>query len=261
MRRKIFLFAVIFAFIVFPAESAVRNAKDFYKSLSRRLGRDRQNYSYLTDREFANFREVTTTGIGHNKLYRSSSPVKNWGNRNLIADKLAQEAGVKTFINLADSSTSIKEYPDFDASYYSKQNIICLNLSTKFFTGKFRKTLARGIRFMINNEPPYLIHCDLGKDRAGFVCALIECLMGASANEVVSDFLISFYNYFGIVPDSDPDSEYNFVADNEIRAFLAKAFGVKSIYNANLQECAEKYFIGLGLTVDEIESLRNKLKP
>ena len=260
MRRKIFIFAVIFALIVFPAESAI-NKKDFYKTLSRRLSKDRQNYSYLTDREFANFREVTTAGIGRNKLYRSSSPVKNWGNRNLIADKAAREAGVKTFINLADSPEGIKEYPDFDASYYSRQNIICLSLSTKFFSDKFRDKLARGIRFMINNDPPYLIHCDLGKDRAGFVCALLECLMGASANEVVSDYLISFYNYFGIVPDSDPESEYNFVADNEIRAFLAKAFGVKSIYHANLYDCAEKYFTGLGLTLDEIESLRRKLSP
>ena len=259
MRRKIFLLAIILLFIISPANAAI-NGKNFYKSLSRRLKYERENYLYLSDREFANFREITTTGIAPGKLYRSSSPVSNWGKRNLIADKAAQKAGVKTFINLADTEKIMRNYPEYNTSYYSKQNIICLNLSTKFFTKEFRNGLLRGVKFMTENEPPYLIHCSLGKDRAGFVCALIECLMGASANEVVSDYLISFYNYFGIVPDSDPESEYNFVVKNEISAFLAKAFRVNNIYDVNLQECAEKYFINLGLSVDEIELLREKLR-
>ena len=259
MKRKIFTLAIILLFIISPANAEI-NAKNFYKSLGKRLKYERENYLYLNDREFANFREITTTGIGRGKLYRSSSPVNNWGNRNLIADKAAQEVGVKTFINLADTPQKMKDYPDFNMSYYSKQNIICLNLNTKFFTKDFRNGLAHGVKFMIKNEPPYLIHCSLGKDRAGFVCALIECLMGASANEVVSDYLTSFYNYFGIAPDSDPESEYNFVVNKEICAFLAKAFGVNNIYDANLKECAEKYFINLGLTVGEIELLRKKLQ-
>ena len=35
--------------------------------------------------------------------------------------------------------------------------------------------LPEGMRFIINNDGPYLIHCNEGKDRAGFVSALIEC--------------------------------------------------------------------------------------
>ena len=34
---------------------------------------------------------------------------------------------------------------------------------------------------MASHEGPYLIHCTEGKDRTGFVSALLECLIGAGA--------------------------------------------------------------------------------
>lgn len=234
--------------------------KAFYRSLSSRLGRNRTDYPALTDEEFANFRMVRTTGIGTGKLYRSSSPVSTWGSRNVIADLAAREAGVKTFINLADSESSVSEHKGFTGSYYSTQRIITLNLGMKYQSKTFRERLARGISLMAKSQTPFLIHCSLGKDRAGFVCALVECLMGAEWREVVSDYLVSFRNYFGILPGSQ---EYDFVAKNEITAFLAQAFGVKAedMPRINLSDGAERYFRRLGVSVDEINALRDKLKP
>ena len=55
--------------------------------------------------------------------------------------------------------------------------------------------------------------------------------------------------------------EYNFVAQNEIIAFLARAFGVKSeeLLRINLSDGAERYFLQIGVSFSEIESLRKKL--
>ena len=78
-------------------------SRNFYRSLSKRHSKNRLDYPHLTDLEFANFRAVTTTGMGKGKLYRSSSPVNPWGNRNLIADNAARAVGIKTFVNLADT--------------------------------------------------------------------------------------------------------------------------------------------------------------
>ena len=72
-----------------------------------------ENYPTLSIEEFANFREIRTTGMGKNKLYRSSSPIDPCLGRNLKADSLAKEAGVATFINLADTENSGKSFRDF----------------------------------------------------------------------------------------------------------------------------------------------------
>ena len=259
MKRFICVLLIIASVIASPclAAESTFSSKDFYRSLSRRLGRKRTDYPNLTDKQFANFREVKTTGISAGKLFRSSSPISTWGERNIIADNFAREAGIKTFINLADTNQKMREHKGFSGSYYSGQKIIGLNLNMKYSSSKFRQSLAKGIHFMAVNDPPYLIHCSLGKDRAGFVCALIECLMGADIQEVTEDFLVSFYNYFGIVKGSE---EYNFVAENEIQRFLAEAFGVKSLEGINLSEGAERYFIGIGVSREDINALKEKLR-
>lgn len=255
-RTGIFLLCLFIFVNVIPSYSADNFGKNFYRSLSKRLGKTRADYPNLTYNEFANFREIHTTGIAPGKLYRSSSPISTWGNRNAIADNAAKIAGIRTFINLADSNQGMKEHKGWEGSYYSGQKIIGLNLGMKYKSAKFRKSLARGIHFMAVNEPPYLIHCSLGKDRAGFVCALVECLMGANVNEITADYLVSFYNYFGILPGS---KEYDFVARYEIQRFLAEAFGVKSLDGVNLSESAERYFAGIGVSVEDIGRLRGKL--
>ena len=232
------------------------DGKAFYKSLSKRLGRNRSDYPNLSDDEFANFREVITTGIARGKLFRSSTPVDNWGNRNLIADKYSEKFGVKTFINLADTQKILINRPNFYDTYYSRQAYICLNLNLKFQSKIFKNGLSKGIKFMAANEPPFLIHCSLGKDRAGIVCALIECLAGASLDEVIDDYMLSFFNYFGIVENS---SEYDFVVNREIKTHLAKVLGVKNLENVNLKIAAEKYFKSIGVSDYDIKILREKL--
>ena len=151
----------------------------------------------------------------------------------------------------------MSEHKGYAGSYYSQQKVIGLNLNMKYKSKDFRRRLARGIHFMAMNNPPYLIHCSLGKDRAGFVCAIVESLAGATWPEIAGDYMISFYNYFGILPGSQ---EYDFVLSNEIMRFLSEDFGVKNLPAVNLAECAEKYLRGIGVSQQDIDTLREKLR-
>ena len=81
--------------------------------------------------------------------------------------------------------------------------------------------------------------------------------MGASSDEIIADYMISFYNYFGIKPDT---KDYNFVVDNEIRPILASILGIKSIDNTDLSDAAEKYLLRIGVTKNEIANFREKLR-
>ena len=213
---------------------------------------NREDYKHLSDAEFANFRNVATTGMGENALYRSSSPINDEIGRNTYADKAAEAAGVRTFMNLANDEATAKGYEGFDSTYYSKQNVVYLNLGVDFTAADFKTGLATGLRYFTTHEGPYLVHCTEGKDRAGFVSALLECYMGAAYDEVVADYMVTYYNYYGVEPGTD---KYDAIANSNIIKTLQNAFSVEDLSKADLQKGAKDYMKAIGLTDAEITDL------
>ena len=90
----------------------------------------------------------------------------------------------------------------------------------------------------------------------GFVCALLECLMGASLDEVVSDYMVTYYNLYGVKPGDD---KYDIIAEGNIRRNLKRAFGLDDLENADLSESAGEYLQSIGLTDDELKNLKASL--
>ena len=220
------------------------------------MSNNRADYPNLTDAQYANFRNIATTGMGANVLYRTSSPIDSKYNRNKEADAAACAAGIRTVLNLSDSQSAMKDYEDYDQSYYSTLDVIPLDLILDFQSPFFREGLVRGFRFLADHEGPYLIHCTMGKDRAGFASAILECLMGASADEVVADYMVSYYNYYGIGSDSP---NYEAIADSNIRKNLAASFSVDDISKADLAACAQAYLLACGMTQAEIDAVKARL--
>ena len=222
---------------------------------------DRDDYEDLTDAEFANFREITTTGMAPKTLYRASNPVNPDISRNVYADKACEEAGIKTFINLSDSESVAQSFEGFADSYYSKQNIIYLSLPVTFTSDTFKDGLAEGLRFIIANEGPYLFHCAEGKDRAGLTAAILEALMGASIDEIRDDYAKTYINYYDV-----QDGKHQEIAPavmDTIREIIVRnmtaSFESEDITAPTLAEAAEKYLLAIGLSGDEITALKGKL--
>lgn len=224
-------------------------------------------YPDLSIEEFANFREVHTTGMGEHKLYRSSSPIYLYLGRNYYVDSLAQAAGVTTFINLADSESSAYSNKGYETTYYSTQNIIFLGVPPEFFSEIFKVGLVIGFRYMIEHEGPYLVHCTYGMDRTGFMIAVLEALMGATTEEIQDDYAKTFSNYFTVVNGKQ-------VALNEQQIDFFKAVvlrNLKAVYHAegidvpdtepiDWASATEKYLEKLGVTQEEIFALKEQLK-
>ena len=217
---------------------------------------ERSDYPDLTDEEYANFRNVATTGMGAWALYRSSSPVNPKLNRNKEADEALNNAGIVTIMNLADNEETMTGYEDYGYSYYSQRDIIPLNMSVDYAGEDFQTKLAKGLTFFAEHEGPYLVHCTEGKDRCGFVSAVLESLMGASGEEVIADYMTTYCNYYGIEPASE---KYDAIAEGSIMKSLAAAFGVEDIREADLAACAEEYLVSIGLSEEIIEALRDNL--
>ena len=213
---------------------------------------DRADYPNLSDAEFGNFRNIATTGMGKDVLYRGSSPINPELGRNTYVDAALKQAGVNVIMNLANSPEEAEAYEGFADTYYSGQKVIYLNLGVDFSAPEFQKGLAEGLRFFAANKGTYYVHCTEGKDRAGFVSALLECLMGATYDEVVADYMVTYYNYYGVEPGTD---KYEAIANSNIIKTLQNAFGVEDLSKADLQKGAKGYMKAIGLTDAEITDL------
>lgn len=226
-----------------------------------------ENYPTLSIEEFANFREVRTTGMGKNKLYRSSSPIDPCLGRNLKADSLAKEAGVATFINLADAEEYAIAFNGFDSSYYSTKDAIFLALPVEFFSKPFEEGLAKGFRYMIEHDGPYLVHCTYGMDRTGFTIAILEALMGATTEEIQTDYAKTFSNYYYvtdgkqiILNEQQVDFFKAVVLRNLKAVYRAEGVNIPDTDNIDWASATAKYLETFGLTTEEISALKEKLK-
>ena len=152
----------------------------------------------------------------------------------------------------------MRQYADYSLTHYAACDVLALNMGADFADADFRQKLTEGLRFIASHDGPYLIHCKEGKDRTGFAAAVLECLMGADADEVVRDYMLSYTNFYGIEPGT---KAYEKIAAGNIETVLARAFGVSSIRdgNADLRALAEAYLEGCGMSRDEISLLKEKL--
>lgn len=235
--------------------------------LLHQLERTNKRSDYATDSIYANFRSIATSGINPGVLYRSSSPINNTLNRAQYTDDLTGAVGMKTVINLSDSKEAAEEYmeeqgpkADYYKSLYEKGNVITLDMGVDITSKDFGKKLAEGLRFLNEHEGPYLIHCTEGKDRAGFVAALLEALMGASLDEIVADYMTTYENYYKLEEGSE---QYNAVADSNIKTSVTTVIvGAKKdtdISDVDLAKAAEDYLKSIGMTADEIATLKENL--
>ena len=223
---------------------------------------------YSDDASFANFRAVTVGRIGYGKLYRTASPINNENGRADYADNLIESVGVTTVLNLADSDKDIEGYladSECDSEYYrhlyETGSVIAIDLTGNFYSEEFASSVAKGLTFLARNEAPYCIHCTEGKDRAGFTAMLLEALMGATLDEIISDYMISFYNYYGIDKEHEPE-RYQAVLDINLMEMLFHITGAESVEQLeqiNLETAVTAYLIEAGMSQEDIVMLKQKL--
>ncbi len=209
---------------------------------------------------FANFRAVKMGDIAEGVLYRASSPVNPELGRNTYVDAFIKEAKVKTILDLADSEEEYNGYEGVKDSYAATTNTVKLDMGVDFAAEDFTAKLKTGLEYMLANEGPYLIHCNEGKDRAGFVTMLLECLMGGTVREITEDYMLSYENYYHVEKDSD---RWNRIAQSNVVANLLKLTGAedeKALAKADLSKAAETYLTEtVGLTAEQVTALKDVL--
>jgi hypothetical protein len=224
---------------------------------TRHLEKSEERSDYDSDVIFANFREVSTKNIKSGTLYRSCNPVLGDA-RAPYADLLAEEAKIETIVNLADSKESLMETIDPNSWYqtmYDEGNVILLDMDVDYSGAEFGESLAKGFKFMAAGEAPFLVHCNEGKDRAGFASVILESLMGAPLSEITDDYMLSYYNYYDVEKGT---AQYDYIASTPYKMLETISNGI-AVIDENLSAIAYSYMIRNGLTPNEIFELMGKL--
>jgi len=249
-----------------------------YRDIGTNYSDDRSEYA--SDEEFANFRMINTTGMARNLLYRSSNPLNDKRNRarRATAARLCQRAGIKAEINFGDDRLDIEEAmkrteiaSDYCAKLYQEGRVALLRLTGGALAGDGAYKVAQAFRFLLEHEGPFVIHCDEGKDRAGFVCLLLEALAGATVEDIRRDYMQTFCNYYHLQPEMEKYQRiqrmnvdrllYIVAHPEQIQNMLGLNWDLLDVEDINPEQAAEAYCLKqLKLSKEEIAVLKVMLR-
>lgn len=88
---------------------------------------------------------------------------------------------------------------------------------------------------------PIYLHCTYGMDRTGTFCYLLEALLGVSEEDLMRDYQLTALYYSSL--NSDP-----------MNAFVAQ---VQQLEGDTVQEKVTNYLLSVGVTEEEISSIKN----
>ena len=233
-----------------------KGGMDAYRALNLVRTNERSDYAHLSDAEYANFRSVTVSGLKPDVIYRSTSPLTTELGRDTQSMAAMQEAGIRSVINLTDSAEIMRAYSTFEGSYYADCTILNPEMGYELGSAEFDQKVRACMEFMLDNDGPYLIHCKEGKDRTGALCAVLECLVGATLDEVKADYMLTYYNFYGVTPEDD---RYQIILDNNILKTLQKMYQVDDIAACDLREECVQYLMSIGLSQQAVTALQSKI--
>ena len=91
---------------------------------------------------------------------------------------------------------------------------------------------------------------------------LLEALMGATLDEITDDYMLSFYNYYGIDKEHQPQ-RYKAVLDINLMAMLLHVTGAESVEQLeqiDLETAVTVYLTEAGMSREDIAMLKQKLE-
>ena len=218
----------------------------------------------LPDAVYGNFRNVRAGKIGENNLFRSQHPA-NGSIRSQYANSLAENNRVETVLNLSDSrkkvDNNISEYKIDPAYYYrtlySRGSVYTADLHVKYRNPAYCRKVTEGLRFFTKNKGPYLVHCEVGRDRTGLVILLLECLMNAPYKYMVDDYAQSFINVNGYTPEKAQAKAVDCV--NDALNYITWRNPKTDWNKIWLSKAAENYLKRGGMTDMEVYALKKNL--
>jgi len=232
---------------------------DVQTALSMSYTLDRKDYPDFTDEQFANARTSKGGRLASGVLHRSSSPFCDDISRAYYVSEYMESEKVKTVLNLADTEEKMKSYdmPPYSRQLWEEGNVILCPLKADPTADDFNKRLIAALKELPSRPAPYIVHCMEGKDRTGYVCALLEGLCGATYEEIVDDYLITYNNFFHLNPGNSPEL-CNTLVSLRLNTCLMYYAGVSDeaqLSNVDYAKAFSAYLLSHGMNHQQLDAL------
>lgn len=188
---------------------------------------------FRTDEEFANFRNLILSNHKSIAFFRSASAVKDKYGRASTVQQLMQKNSIHLIVDFS-------------------------NVEHRCMSDEFGFILVQKLRTILGEDPPYIIQCDAGKKRTGFVCLILEMLSGTNYTDIVNDYLESYKNNNGLNFLANP----KIIKDIEVQKIQKLIYhinGNQDFKKTNLEEIAYSFLQRYGMSQREIQILQQKL--
>ena len=162
-------------------------------------------------------------------------------------------------LNLADTEENMLTYdmPPYSRTLWEGGNVILCPLKADPTADDYNNRLIAALKELPSHPAPYVVHCMEGKDRTGYVCALLEGLCGATYEEIVADYLITYNNYYLITPEKDSDV-CNTLLSLRLNPCLMYYAGIDDeaqLPNVDYAKAFSNYWLSHGMNNQQLEAL------
>ena len=219
---------------------------------------------------FANFYEVSGGNIKDDRLYRSYGPYTAGNARMQYVNKLAGETGIAYVATLSMTPSAIQAQIDKGADGYcvdlfKNGQSVATNIGYQYLIKNDEvKAVLEG---MADNTGPYLVHCNVGRDRTGFMVTLLQALCGASESDMMDSAARAYVNLYHVDPDSEEYKvivnstycrniyyicNYDRIDSDLVKGTLPVDWSGKNVDGVDLKKAAYDYcteYLGIGSSV------------
>jgi len=157
---------------------------------------------YPSDEAFANFYEVTGGNLKDGILYRSFSPLyaPDKQARSTYVNELAEKAGIQFEIALSYNDESVRKATESLEGYCielcKEGKYVAPSMGYLYFQQKEKTVMV--LQSILDNDGAYLVHCNVGRDRTGFMILLLQALCGCSPAEMKECEAQAFCNLYHV---------------------------------------------------------------
>ena len=231
---------------------------------------------------FANFRAVKSEAMKENVLFRSASLFDNANNRATYVNDLAKANGIDYVLNLADSQKKIDQYQkadvwetlDYSRKLLDNDQVCLMAMSAAYEGAAYQTALVKGLNSALEHHATkILFHCTEGKDRTGFVGVLLEGLCGATYEEMVYDYMVTYDNYYNLTEASDKTAydyivelkfndmiNYLLTFDSSLEAKGDGTYDLAGVTPENYAAAARNLLSKAGMSEENLKALTDLLK-
>jgi hypothetical protein len=149
------------------------------------------------------------------------------------------------------------DMPPYSRQLWEEGNVILCPLKADPTADDFNKRLIAALKELPSRPAPYIVHCMEGKDRTGYVCALLEGLCGATYEEIVDDYLITYNNFFHLNPGNSPEL-CNTLVSLRLNTCLMYYAGVSDeaqLPNVDYAKAFSAYLLSHGMNHQQLDAL------